>query len=189
MKKKLNKKQLTLLISLMIVLVFAVGGTLAYIVTQTSAVTNTFKPSEVTCEINDTMNEAKTEKTEAYVTNTGDVDAYIRAVLVFTLRDSEGNISSTPIDATACDLEIGDGWVHDDDTDFYYYTSVVKTTGTEAKTNDLIVSCKLNDKFQVPAGYGLCVEIVADAIQADGVASDGTKPVVKAWGVDPSELQ
>lgn len=29
---------------------------------------------------------------------------------------------------------------------------------------------------------------MAEAIQAKGVADDGTKAVVKAWGVDPEKL-
>lgn len=184
MKMKLNKKQLSLLISLLLLLTVSVGGTLAYIVTQTTPVKNTFTPAEVTCHITDTMNTSKTEKTDAYVTNTGDVDAYIRVALVFTWRDAEGNIAPVAVKASDYSLSLGSNWA--EVNGYYYYKSAVEAGD---KTEDLIESCKLAENVTAPVGYGLCVEILADAIQADGVASDGTKPVVKAWGVDPSELQ
>ena len=51
----------------------------------------------------------------------------------------------------------------------------------------LIVSCTRTGA--VPAeGYDLQVTILAEAIQADGKTSNGTKAVVDAWGVDPSTL-
>ena len=36
----------------------------------------------------------------------------------------------------------------------------------------------------VPEGYSLSVEILAQTIQADGVDAKGNKPIELAWGVD-----
>ena len=38
-------------------------------------------------------------------------------------------------------------------------------------------------------GYTLHVEIVSQSIQAEGTDAVGVKPVVLAWGVDPSTLK
>ena len=62
-------------------------------------------------------------------------------------------------------LATGDGWTKDGD--FYYYNAKVPA-GTS--TGNLITSC--SPKVKGPAdGYTLHVEILAQAVQADGISA------------------
>lgn len=75
MKKTIRVKHLALILSLVLILSIAVGGTIAYIAMKTNPVVNQFDGSYVTSRVNvsdDTID----------VTNTGDVRAYIRAAIL-----------------------------------------------------------------------------------------------------------
>lgn len=185
-KTRWSIKQLALLLSIVLIATVTAGGSLAYIFTQTQGLTNTFEPTKVTCQINDEMSNDKTVKTNATVENTGNVDAYIRAALVFTWRSPDGNIAPVSVDASACDLSIGNDWFEKDG--YYYYKTVVPATDPEnTSTTALIVSCSVKDSVEIPEGYGLCVEIIADAIQADGVNAADEKVVTTVWPVSVDE--
>ena len=62
--------------------VLAVGGTAAWIATSTKAVQNTFEPTEVTCAVSETFANGDAVKKDVAVTNTGDVEAYVRVAVV-----------------------------------------------------------------------------------------------------------
>ena len=53
--KNKNKKSLTLIVSLILIITIGVGGTLAYLITSTSAVKNTFTPSKVVISVDETF--------------------------------------------------------------------------------------------------------------------------------------
>ncbi len=171
-------RQFVLLVSILALLVGIVGSSLAYLITQTRSVENTFQPSKVTCRIDENFNGSV--KSNVKVTNTGDTDAYIRAALVFTWVDSKGNIAPNPVGSGDYTLETGSDWTLKSDGFYYYNQSVAPGE----KTTNLIVSCApVSDK--APTGYTLCVDVIADAIQSKGLSSSNTKPVVDAWKVDP----
>lgn len=171
-------RQFVLLVSIIALLVGIVGSSLAYLVTKTDPVQNTFQPSRVTCQIDEEFDGAT--KRNVNVTNTGDTDAYIRAALVFTWVDSKGNIAPNPVGSGDYTLETGSDWTLKSDG-FYYYNQSVAPGG---KTTNLIVSCA-PVSGKAPTGYTLCVDVIADAIQSKGLSSSNTKPVVDAWKVDP----
>ena len=170
-------RQFVLLVSIIALLVGIVGSSLAYLVTKTDPVQNTFQPSRVTCRIDEEFDGAT--KSNVKVTNTGDTDAYIRAYIVVTWTDDDGNIvAQKPVAGEDYSLVIptNTGWFKGSDG-FYYYASSVAPNG---QTGTLIESC-------VPVGenaqkYKLTVDIIADAVQSKGESADG-KPVVIAWGV------
>lgn len=178
-KRKKNNKKLILLISIITILVFSAGATLAYIVTHTDAVNNTFTPSKVTCSVVENEFNADTaEKTNVKITNTGDTDAYIRAHIIVSWVDEAGNISSTPVNSNDYELALGQntGWWKPDGGDYYYYSKSVSPGGY---TGTLIASCKLKDGVTPPEErYHLSVEIIADAVQ-----SSPADAVKDAWGV------
>lgn len=173
-------RQFVLLVSILALLVGIVGSSLAYLITQTGSVENTFQPSKVTCEIQEEFRQGGSEKKNVQVKNTGDTDAYIRAALVFTWVDSQGNIAPNPVGSGDYTLETGSDWTLKSDG-FYYYNQSVAPGG---KTTNLIVSCA-PVSGKAPTGYNLCVDVIADAIQSKGLSSSNTKPVVDAWKVDP----
>lgn len=178
-------RQFVLLVSIIALLVGIVGSSLAYLVTKTDPVQNTFQPSKVTCEIQEEFSQGGSEKKNVQVKNTGDTDAYIRAALVFTWVDSQGNIAPVAVKESDYVLVLGTGWSAKQANGFYYYKTPV---APGEKTNNLVDSIT-RVKDAAPEGYTLCVDVIADAVQAKGEASNGNKAVVEAWGVDPTTLK
>lgn len=195
------KKSAIFLVSLMLILSAAVGGTLAYLITKTDPVSNTFNPTEVTSWVDeDTKDGIKSNVT---IKNTGDVSAYIRAAVVITWRDEDGNVyGQVPVacETPGCDHESescnadylityfdgNSGWVQRDSDGFYYYIQPVEAGDS---TEALIESCEALRELVIGEGddqvtYRLSVEIIGSAVQAEGADSKGNKPIELAWGVD-----
>lgn len=169
-----------LFLSLLLIVLCTVGGTVAYLFTKTEPVTNTFIPSYVDCSVTESFD--GTTKSNVNVTNTGDTDAYIRVKLVTYRVNGDGqHIGGI---ATVPDFNPGAGWVKNGD--YYYYTKPVAPNLQPADA--LIGSITLTDSYTDADGGKQVIEVMAEAIQAKGVAADGTKIVVKAWGVDPETL-
>lgn len=184
-KRRNSRKGLIAAVALVLLLCAAVGGTLAWITTQTNPVVNTFTPAHVTCRVDEDFSDGS--KKNVKIENTSDIDAYIRAAIVVNWADASGNVSATPVAESDYTMSLNlanSGWVKGSDG-YYYYTSPVKPGD---KTGILITSC-LPIANAAPAGYDLQVTILAEAIQAAGETSNGTKAVVDAWGVDPSTLK
>ena len=154
-------RQALLLAALAVIVMGVVGGTVAYLVTKTDSVVNTFDPGYVKCEIHETFEEPYIEKKNVYVTNTGNTDAYIRAAIIFTWKDEEGNISATkPGVGKDVVYTVNRDWIQQEDG-YYYYKNIVKPGDPTTNLSDLIKVIGNND------GYTLSVEILADAIQAE----------------------
>lgn len=173
-------RQVLLLAALAVIAMGVVGGTVAYLVTKTSPVENTFVPGYVSCRINekgpdgekDFENNVDTKKKNVTVTNTGIVDAYIRAAIIVTWKSGNDIVATVPENGTdyrIIGLEPNAKWTKVGD--YYYYNEKVSPG---EKTSNLFDSCEvLNDK-----GYTLSVEILADAIQAEPESV-----VTSMWGV------
>ena len=178
--KRRSKKTGMLFLSLLLVIGMVVGGTVAWLSTKSAPITNTFLPSHVSCSVTEEFN--GTTKSNVNVTNTGDIDAFIRVKLVtYRVNDEEQHIGGT---AEIPDFKPGAGWVKNGD--YYYYTKPVAPD--EQPADALISSITLTDPYDDADGGKPVIEVMAEAIQANGVADDGTKAVVEAWGVDPKEL-
>ena len=178
-------RQVLLLAALAVIAMGVVGGTVAYLVTKTSPVENTFVPGYVSCRINekgpdgekDFENNVDTEKKNVTVTNTGIVDAYIRAAIIVTWKDSSGNIAATvPVEGYDYNLKLNtNNWTHRGE--YYYYQRSVEQNGTPEKLVESCTALKSN------GDYTLSVEILADAIQ-----SSPDSAVTQAWGNDALNL-
>ena len=168
-------RQVLLLAALVVIAMGVVGGTVAYLVTKTDPVVNTFTPGEVSCKIDETFD--GTTKSNVYVTNTGNTNAYIRAAIIVTWKDAAGNIAATvPAKGTDYTLELNEtDWVEHDG--YYYYKGSV---APNAQTEKLIKTCT---DLRSNGDYTLCVEILADAIQ-----SSPDSAVTQAWGNDALNL-
>lgn len=182
-RKRRSKKTGMLFLSLLLVATMMVGGTLAYLFTNSVPVVNTFNPSHVSCSVTEEFN--GTTKSNVNVTNTGDIDAFIRVKLVtYRVNDEEQHIGGT---AEIPDFKPGAGWVKNGD--YYYYTKpVAPDEQPETSLIDSITLTGSYDDADDADGGKQVIEVMAEAIQANGVADDGTKAVVEAWGVDPKEL-
>ena len=181
-RKKQALKPTALVVSLLLLLTITVGGTLAFLITSDGPLTNIFKPSKVTTEVDEDFN--GDVKSNVSIQNTGDIDAYIRAAVVITWQDEHGNVygqmPKTDPDCThgegcTCDYTISynlnDGWEKAADG-FYYWTSPVAPDGF---TGILIQECKPVEG-KAPSGYYLTVEILGSGIQ-----SVPTSVVTEEW--------
>lgn len=180
-KRVMKTKQPVALVAILVLLCCAVAGTVAYLVTSTDPVTNTFTPASVTTQVEEEFN--GTTKSDVRIKNTGNIDAYIRAAIIVNWADKDGNVSATPVEDSDYEMTLGSGWVKIGD---YYYCKTTTVHG--ASTAPLIISCAKTPSAAVPDGYDLQVTILADGIQADGVGSNGKTPMEDAWGVTPGQL-
>lgn len=172
-------KSALLLASLAALLWGCVGSTLAWLVAGTDSLVNTFEPGRVSSTVVEGWpNEGEPKKTDVCIKNTGNTDAYIRAYVSVCWKNGEGEIYNTaPVLGTDYSIssynetdwvKIGDYW--------YHKTKVAP----EASTAPLFTSCTYLKN--APAGYGLAVEIIADAIQ-----SNPKDAVEQSWPVTVSE--
>lgn len=165
-----TKRLTTLLLSGLLLVTLIVGGTVAYLVTQVTPVTNTFTPSHVTCEVTEDFD--GTVKSNVNVTNTGDTDAYIRVKLVTYRVNKDGqHIGGT---AAIPSFTPGQNWVSYGG--YYYYTRPVAPGGKPSA--DLINSITLTGSYNDADGGKQVIEVMAEAIQ-----SSPAEAVVQSWNV------
>lgn len=193
--KVFKRKNLMFLAAVALLLTAVVGGTLAYVFTNTNAVTNTFQPSKVTTAVVENGSTAEntsnivttgTSKTNVQIKNTGDTDAYIRVAVVVNWMSADGSKVWATKPEVGTDYTItyeeGTDWVQGDDG-YWYYTKSVPPTDGKNLTGVLINEAKLKEGVTAPVGtdgtqYYLSIEIVASGIQATP-----TSVVKDQWGV------
>ena len=173
-------------------LVATIGGTMAWLTDDTDGgITNTFTPAKIYAEVQESFD--GTTKSDVKVYNgytdeknnkhNSDAPVYIRVALVPSWEDSAGNIVAVPADLDDLVIEWGTGWHLRDADGYYYYTQKVAAGGA---TNNLIESATVNHKSPgYAAGYHMNLQILAQAIQAEGVDDNNDKAVLDAWGFDP----
>lgn len=161
-RRRRNRQKATMLLtSLVLLLTLLIGGTVAFMIATDNSAKNVFMDSTVTCEVQETFSGDK--KSDVTIKNTGDTAAYIRAAIVVTWKDSDGNIyAGKPVAGTDYEISLNTSdWLLGSDG-FYYCKSSV---APDASTAVLINSClPVSDK--TPEGYGLNVEILGSAIQS-----------------------
>ena len=166
--KLLQSKQslaIKLVICLILLLMISVGGTIAFVVTHTSEIRNTFTESVVKCEVDETFKD--NVKSNVSIKNTGDTTAYIRAFVNVTWMNESGQVASVSPKSTDYMIEYStSGWLKGSDG-YYYYSLPVQPND---KTAVLINSCRLLETASAPDGYYLSVEIVCSAIQSTPVS-------------------
>lgn len=204
MKKYINKKSI-IIASVMLLLLVAVGTTIAYIFTETEPVENTFNPSKVSCAVvekgyepvSGEIQNISDIKSNVQIKNTGDTDAYIRVAVVVNWMDEAGTKvwATKPVENTEYSITYANttNWVKGSD-DYWYYTKSVPPTDGSNLTDILIKNATQNKEG--PKGtdgtqYYLSIEIVASAIQStpetvvkeqwrSGISDvDGTTLVIK----------
>lgn len=159
-------KQFVLLASVIVLLAGAIGGSLAYLFTNSDAVVNTFTPGEVNITVEETFKD--NIKSNVMIKNTGNVNATIRAMIVVTWQDNQGNVyPAAP--AAGTDYTISwtkAGWTGPDAIGWYTHGAIEPNHSTGVLfTNCAPVAGK------TPDGYHLVVDVIAEAIQAGGGAS------------------
>ena len=172
-----KKKVSLLLVSLVLIAAIAVGSTVAFIATSTEPITNIFNPANVTIDIDEKFKDGV--KTDVQVKNTGNTDAFIRAQIVVTWKDADGNVSATkPVEGTDYTMTLNEtNWFLGSDG-FYYCKTSVAPDAPNNLTPVLIKECKKVDGVTPPEDYDLSVEIIASGIQSTPASA-----VEEAWKV------
>lgn len=158
------------------------GGVAAYLSTQTPPVNNTFAAeTAVQPTIQETM--ADNVKTNVSV-NVGDPGyaVYVRAAVVITWQDADGNFLAEAPEASTADEE-KDYTIAYNTQDWFSYGGFwyCKTMVNSGNSPVLIASCTPKAE---KSDYHLNVEIISQTIQALGTTDTGNTPVVTAaWGV------
>jgi len=179
--KTLPKKVAVFALACVVLSVATLGGTIAYILTNTPSLANTFTPAQMSCEIQEEFTDG-TEKKNVRVKNTSDTLVYIRVKLLPYWYDKE-NDTIVAKTAWSPSFTPGEGWVLGKDG-FYYYTLPVDSG---ASTPVLISSLTLQEDPVTLSRQVL--EIVASCIQAEpdsAVKAAWTGTNGSVTGVDPS---
>lgn len=168
-RKRRSKKTGMLFLSFLLVIGMVVGGSIAFLTDQSDPLKNTFNPSHVDCDVTESFD--GTTKSNVNVTNTGDIDAFIRVKLVtYRVNDKKQHIGGA---AEIPPFTPGNGWVKKGD--YYYYTQPV-APGTKPAAA-LISSIDLIGSYTDADGGKQAIDVMAEAIQS--VPKDAVKA---AWG-------
>lgn len=180
-------KALLLIASLAVLLTATVGSTAAWLVSKPAAVENNFVPGKVACQVLEDFGKGNGTyvKSNVRVKNTGNTDAYIRVLLVFTWKDKDGNIfSNKPQEGIDYQINMDNMYLTDwimqkSDAGLYFYYK--KPVAPEEETSKLIDSLRQIAGVTGPENgkYKLSVDVLADAVQADP-----PQAVKDSWGVD-----
>ena len=180
MKRIKNFKALLTVLAIALVLTVAVGGTIAWLAASTDPVVNTFTPGEVPPSIvEDTEGNAKNS---IKVTNTGNVDAYIRVAIVANWCDESGNV----LGAYTGTISITDTWFKQGD--YYYHKAPVSGKASTSELLESAITWSSDDLAEIQKTYPnaakLEMVVITQSIQADGTTADGTPVVTAEWGVE-----
>ena len=163
--------------SVLALLLGIVGASLAYLSMKTEPVKNEFTYGKVSCEVLEDFD--GTVKNNVRIKNTGNIPAYIRARVVVTWKNENGDIYGTkPVLGEDYSFDFNsEKWIGmTTDSGLYFYFPDPVELGAE--TDWMLYNFKKSENANVPEGYDLSVEILADAIQSEPVSA-----VEEAWGV------
>lgn len=174
MKRALTMRRLIpaiLLLALSLTLV--VGTVYAYMFMRTQEETAAFAPAVVSCSVSEDPFYGTT-KSGITVTNTGNVDAYLRVRLVTYWIHGEGeNAGKVAAESSPAlpMLPINDGWIRGGDNTFYYESPVEPYEVIPSLFSGSITLGQKDGLKQV-------IDVFAEAIQADPAAA-----VIDSWDV------
>ena len=156
-------------LSLAMLLLASVGGTLAFLIDKTDSVQNTFTPSTMTIDVEEDFKDGGTVKENVKIENTGEVDAWIRATVIFNWADEDDNPVKQVDVENELDVTGNDSsWFKGSDG-YYYHRAPVAPKGS---TGILLDSVSVKSGVTPPAGADhLQVTIVSQAIQSSPEAA------------------
>lgn len=164
-----RKKPLTLFVALVLLLTLAVGGSLAWLVSNDD-VTNSMVPGQVPIQINETV--SNNVKSDVTVTNNGNIQAFIRVAIIANAVDAQGNVTT----GTAPDYTVDStNWTKFDNENYYYYNGIVEPKDTKGDTTASL--------FTRPVDFaGGEINILAESIQVLGGTDGDGRASYNAWG-------
>lgn len=163
-----------MVLSIVLLLGVAIGGTIAWLSTKTTPVTNTFTPAKVACDVTENFDEDTGVKTNVNVKNNGNIAVYIRVKLVtYRTNDAGQHIGGT---AELPKFTPGENWV--EYGEYYYYTLPVEPNAQPHTNLADSMTLEKSYKDEDADGGKQALDVMAEAIQ-----SAPEKAVGEAWGV------
>ena len=175
----MKNRRLPMLMIAVVLLMTLVPLTISYMLRRSPTMVNQFDPATVTCKVVETYDKETREKTSIAVSNTGNVDAYIRLKIITYWEDSKGTVVARPSESIS--FALGANWIADpNELNMYYYTLPVKrgeTTGellgvVDGEKEKIVLDVVTKDVTDQTSGvtitytYYQVVEIMAEAIQS-----------------------
>lgn len=168
-KRRKSRKSSLLLIAVAALLVAAVGSTVAYLVTDTKPVVNTFTPATVGTDVTDKVDGNIKKNVE--IKNNSNIPVYMRVAVVANWCNADGEVVAPWNDYS--NLSIGSNWNRGSDDGYYYYNGTVAANTTVTLFNSYTATGG-------PEGAHLEMDIISQVIQAEP-----TSAVEAAWGFVP----
>lgn len=167
-KRRKSRKSSLLLIAVAALLVAAVGSTVAYLVTDTKPVVNTFTPATVGTDVTDKVDGNIKKNVE--IKNNSNIPVYMRVAVVANWCNADGEVVAPwndyrglRVDSMKWSLIGG----------YYYYKGTVDAGATVTLFNSYTAT-------DGPDGAHLEMDIIAQVIQAEP-----DSVVTGAWGFVP----
>lgn len=170
-----------LLIISAIVIFVSVSAVMAYMLRESSDITNVFIPANVDCEVVEIFetNIKKSVKVE----NESNIQAYIRLRVVTYWQDSKGNVvaRNSPEIKFGTDWQYDtDNWIYDANENTFYYKHPVDAGAmtSELLSNSIQLNAVEEDVNGVKFTYKPVITFIAEAVQADP-----KEAVTDAWEI------
>ena len=156
-------------VCLALILFCGIGGTLAYIVTETVPIKNIFTAAKVENEVEESFD--GTKKSSITVKNTGDTAVYVRVKLISYRINNDGDAIGGA--AVIPEFTLGEDWIKTDGC--YYYTKPL--LNPDDITTDLLETDIVLTDYSDADGGKQVIEVMSEAIQAEP-----KEAVEAAWG-------
>ncbi len=182
------KKAVGLIVSAVLLVAIAVGGTFAWLISKTDVLNNSFTVGTVSVEVDEEL-DGNTKK-NVTIKNTGTADAYIRATVVFNWVNVNGDMLYGEPPYENIDYTVSyntTDWIHGSDGYWYYKYKVSSQNSTNNLINTLTPTADKGPKGEYSTDssdwasslqFYLGVNIVGAGIQANPSST-----VVSEWGV------
>ena len=184
--KKGNTLRLSIFIIGVIIVVASISVALAYMISRSPEITNSFVPAKMDCEAVTTFNDGTT--TSVRVNNNSNIEAYIRVRVVLYWQDSKGNPVARKSPENGFDNDIWQydksTWVYDEENQTFYHKAPVDASGSTSellKIGDGFTGIELQtekvDYNGTEFTYHPVLQFIVEGIQSD------PDTAVKEWGV------
>lgn len=150
-----KRPMIQVLLSVLLVAVVLVGGTMAYLVATDSPLINTFTLANVETEVKEDPEEGTEIDKAPYVTNTGSSPVYVRAkAVVVTQEDSPVAVSQDQVTISYNK----ENWTEGPDGYYYYNAILQPAVGSQvSKTANLFNGVKVDDTVSEDAKFSIVV--------------------------------
>ncbi len=168
------RKEIMLLSSIAVLLVGVIGGSLAYLISNSEQVDNALSPAKTGIDIEEKFN--KESKENVKVKNTGEYPVYARATYVaYWVSDEEESAGTVLPEIPELTSSFGSDWTKNGDG-YWYYSKIL----AEGETSSKFIDSMTADKVE---GRHLVVDVIMETVQAVGIGPNGKTPVEEVWGI------